>query len=144
MNEFCAKMEKLGTPVSTCKTKQQNPTSENLSMTFPIKGKIIREYSKGKNDGIDMSGAAGGSVVAAADGTIAAITADADHVPIMVIKHRNDLLTVYANIYNIKLTKGDTVRRGQKIAELPTQAPVSIHFEVRKGFNSINPMDFLE
>ena len=94
-------------------------------MVFPVKGKVIREYTKGTNDGIDMSGNAGGPVVAAASGKVAAITADADQIPIMVIKHPDNVLTVYANVHNITVAKGDNVSRGQQIAELARKAPVS-------------------
>jgi hypothetical protein len=31
----------------------------------------------------------------------------------------------------------------KKIAELPQKAPISLHFEVRKGFNSVDPMEYL-
>jgi murein DD-endopeptidase MepM/ murein hydrolase activator NlpD len=91
-----------------------------------------------------MSGNAGGPVVAAASGKVAAITADADQIPIMVIKHPDNVLTVYANVHNITVAKGDNVSRGQQIAELARKAPVSMHFEIRKGFNSVDPMGYLQ
>ena len=124
-------------------TQQTPPAPTTAQMVYPVNGKVIREYIKGKNDGIDMSGPRGGDIVAAADGTVAAITADADQVPIVVIKHPDNLLTVYANANNIIVKKGDSVSRGQKIAELPQKAPISLHFEVRKGFNSVDPMEYL-
>ena len=135
-----APVEAVKTPLSPQKTA---PASTTSRMVYPINGKVIREYVKGKSDGIDMSGTAGGDIVAAANGTVAAITADVDQVPIMVIKHLDNVLTVYANAYNIIVKKGDAVIRGQKIAELPQKAPISLHFEVRKGFNSVDPMDYL-
>ena len=135
-----APIEAVKTPPSPQKTA---PAPTTARMVYPINGKVIREYVKGKNDGIDMSGSAGGDIVAAANGTVAAITADADQVPIMVIKHPDNVLTVYANANNIIVKKGDSVSRGQKIAELPQKAPISLHFEVRKGFNSVDPMDYL-
>jgi LysM repeat protein len=135
-----APIEAVKAPLSPQKTA---PAPTTARMVYPITGKVIREYVKGKNDGIDMSGSAGGDIVAAANGTVAAITADADQVPIMVIKHPDNVLTVYANANNIIVKKGDSVSRGQKIAELPQKAPISLHFEVRKGFNSVDPMDYL-
>ena len=124
--------------------KQQTPSAHSAQMVFPIDGTIIREYAKGSNDGIDMLGSAGAPVFAAAGGKVAALTTDADQVPIMVIKHPDNILTVYANVHNISVVKGDVVSRGQKIATLPETAPVSIHFEVRKGFNSVDPMNYLQ
>ena len=70
-------------------------------MGYPVKGKIIREYAKGKTDGIDISSPAGSTVVAAMDGVVAAVTMDVNQVPIVVVKHADNLLTVYANLSDI-------------------------------------------
>lgn len=113
-------------------------------MAYPVQGKIIREYVKGKTDGIDLSAPVGTSIVAADKGTVAAITADADQVPIVVIKHDNGVLTVYANVGDIKVAKGAAVSRGQKIGSIRDGNPAYLHFEVRRGFDSVDPMDFLK
>ena len=111
---------------------------------FPVKGKIIRTYSKGRNEGIDISAAAGTAVTAAEAGTIAAITEDADQVPIIVVRHGGDLLTVYANVDKITVKKGEKIKRGQKLAQLRPGDNAYVHFEVRDGFNSVDPMPYLE
>jgi len=113
-------------------------------MAFPVQGKIIRTYSKGKNDGIDIAATAGSPVMAAAAGTVAAITADADQVPIIVVRHEANLLTVYANVEKITVKKGDKVSRGQKIAALRSGSNPYLHFEVRDGFDSVDPEPYLQ
>lgn len=122
----------------------QPTASSSARLAFPVKGKIVRPYSKGKNDGIDIAGAAGSPVSAAEAGTVAAITADADQVPIVVIRHADNLLTVYANVDGIEINKGDTVKRGQKIARLRDGENAYVHFEVRKGFDSFDPEPYLK
>ena len=122
------------TPKATSKSK----------MGYPVNGSIIRAYSKGKNDGIDISASSGTPVKAAADGRVAAITSDADKVPIVVVKHDNDLLTVYANVEGITVAKGDSVSRGQTIAKIRQGASNYVHFEVRKGFDSVDPSPYLD
>ncbi len=112
-------------------------------MAMPVQGKVIRDYKKGTNDGIDIQAAPGTSVVAAEAGTIAAITADADQVPIIVVKHPDNLLSVYANVEGITVAKGDTVKRGQPIAKLRAGTANYLHFEVRKGFDSVDPTPYL-
>ncbi len=125
--------------------KVAEPTkTSKAAMGFPVSGKIIRPYSKGKNDGIDIAAAAGSPVVAAASGTVAAITADADQVPIIVVRHKNNLLTVYANVDKIEVNKGDRVKRGQKLAQLRGGDNAYVHFEVRKGFDSVDPSPYLQ
>lgn len=118
--------------------------SSGAEMAFPVQGKIIRTYSKGKNDGIDIAATAGSPVMAAAAGTVAAITADADQVPIIVVRHEANLLTVYANVEKITVKKGDKVSRGQKIAALRSGSNPYLHFEVRDGFDSVDPEPYLQ
>jgi murein DD-endopeptidase MepM/ murein hydrolase activator NlpD len=113
------------------------------AMAMPVQGNIIREYSKGKNDGIDISGSAGAPVKAAANGTVAAITSDENQVPIVVVRHPDNLLTVYANITDIAVKKGDKVKRGQTLAKLRSGKDAYAHFEVRKGFDSVDPIPYL-
>ncbi|TCP63162.1 LysM domain-containing protein [Rhodovulum bhavnagarense] len=110
---------------------------------MPVSGSIIRGYQKGKNDGIDISGSAGSPVVAAADGTVAAITRDTEQVPILVLRHDDNMLSVYANIDNIAVEKGQRVTRGQRVAGLRAGDPPFLHFELRKGFESVDPMPYL-
>lgn len=128
--------------VETPKTVTAGPKGGKLA--YPVQGKIIREYVKGKTDGIDLSASVGSSIVAAEKGVVAAITADADQVPIVVIKHDDGLLTVYANVGDIKVAKGTSVTRGQKIGSIRDGNPAYLHFEVRRGFDSVDPMDFLK
>ena len=112
-------------------------------LALPVQGSIIREYERDVNEGVDISAPAGTSVSAAADGTVAAITRDTDQVPILVIRHDDSLLTVYANIDDISVEKGDTVSRGQKIAVVRSGSPAFLHFEVREGFESVDPLPYL-
>ncbi|NHX27714.1 M23 family metallopeptidase, partial [Escherichia coli] len=72
-----------------------------------------------------------------------AITRDTEQVPILVIRHDDSLLTVYANIDNITVSKGDKVSRGQTIAAIRGGDAPFLHFEVREGFDSVDPMPYL-
>ena len=111
---------------------------------MPVQGKIIRGYDKQKNQGIDIAAAPGSSVAAAAKGTVAAVTKDTDQVPIVVIRHEGGLLTVYAGLDGLKIKKGDAVSRGQAIGVVRKADPAFLHFEVRKGVDSLDPMTFLQ
>jgi murein DD-endopeptidase MepM/ murein hydrolase activator NlpD len=113
-------------------------------MAFPLAGKIVRAYKKGRNEGIDIAGTPGAAVGAAEAGTVAAITEDADGVPIIVVQHGDDLLTIYANVDNIAVKKGAKVKRGQKLAEVRDGDKSYVHFEVRNGFDSVDPIPYLE
>ena len=112
-------------------------------MTAPVQGSIIRAYAKGRNDGINIKGDPGAPVKAADAGTVAAITKSADGVPIVVVRHAGNLLTVYANVTGVSVAKGDSVTRGQPIAKLRGGSDAYVHFEVREGFDSVDPAPFL-
>ncbi len=131
-------------PTAKPVVKVPEPTRRSeAEMVFPVKGKIIRAYAKGKNDGIDISGAVGAPVRAAAAGTVAAITKDSNGIPILVVRHDQKLLSVYANIDNIEVKKGAKLRRGQNIATLRAGANPFLHFEIRNGFESVDPLPYL-
>ncbi|MCE6960342.1 peptidoglycan DD-metalloendopeptidase family protein [Cereibacter sphaeroides] len=132
-----------GQPASPDLGAQRTAASASR-LGFPVQGTIIRGYVQKKNDGIDIAASAGTPVAAAADGTVAAITQDTDQVPILVIRHPDNLLTVYANIDGIKVAKGASVKRGQTIATVRAADPAFVHFEVRKGFESVDPMPYLQ
>lgn len=132
-----------GTPASPDLGAQRSGAS-SARMAYPVQGSIIRGYVAKKNDGIDIAAAAGTPVKAAADGTVAAITVDTDQVPILVLRHADNLLTVYANIDGISVAKGAAVKRGQTIAKVRAANPAFLHFEVRKGFDSTDPMPYLQ
>lgn len=118
--------------------------SDAAALAMPVAGKIIRGYDKKTNQGINIAASPGSPVKAAADGTVAAITKDTNNVPIVVIRHADNLLTVYAGVDALKVKKGDKVKRGQSIAVIRPGDPAFLHFEVRKGVDSLDPMTFLQ
>jgi lipoprotein NlpD len=62
------------------------------------------------------------------------------------VKHDNTYLTAYAYNKSLAVKEGDSVRKGQKIAEMgdtDTNA-VKLHFEVRVNGKPVNPMQFLQ
>lgn len=109
--------------------------------TMPASGSIARAYKKGSNEGIDIKTDPGSTVKAAAGGIVAAITRDTNGVPIVIIRHQGELMTVYTGIEALSVSKGDTVTAGQAIGKARGNGVV--HFEVRQGFDSVDPADYL-
>ncbi len=130
-------------PPPVANVGQTTKPAASGKMVRPVEGTIIREYSKGKNEGINIKAAPGTPVKAADAGTVAAITQSADGIPIVVVRHVDNLLTVYANVTDVSVAKGDSVSRGQSIAKLRSGDNSFVHFEVRKGFDSVDPNPFL-
>ena len=122
---------------------EDRTAASSARMAMPVDGRITRPFEKGRTDGIDIAASAGSAVRAAADGTVAAITRDTDQVPILVVRHPNNVLTVYANIDGIAVEKGDRVKRGDKLAEVRAGSPAFLHFQVREGTTSVDPLPYL-
>lgn len=132
-----------GTP-APANLAPERTTASAAQLAMPAEGSVIRAFAPGRNAGIDIGAPAGSPVKAAADGTVAAITKDTDQVPILVVRHPDGLLTVYANIDGIKVAKGDAVKRGQTVAVVRQGSPAFLHFEVRKGVDAVDPMPYLQ
>ncbi|WP_435167870.1 LysM peptidoglycan-binding domain-containing protein [Falsirhodobacter sp. 1013] len=132
------------TPAVATPAAAPKPTTSGARFAMPASGSIIRPYQKGKNEGVDIGAPAGSPVVAAADGTVAAITKDTDQVPILVLRHPDNTLTVYAGIDAVAVAKGASVTRGQTVAKIRATNPAFLHFEVRKGFESVDPAPYLQ
>lgn len=109
----------------------------------PVNGSVIRAYAPGRNEGIDIGVPAGTSVKAADSGSVAAVTTDTNGIAIVVIKHPDNLLTVYTNLQDLTVSKNDSVTRGQTIGAVSSGDPSFLHFEVRRGLQSVDPSDFL-
>lgn len=120
------------------------PTTSASKFLKPVAGTTLRPYKKRTNEGIDIQAAAGTPVKAAGDGEVAAITRDTEQVPILVLRHSGNVLTVYANISGIAVKKGDKIKRGQTIAKVGPGSPAFLHFEVREGFESVDPAKYLQ
>ncbi len=118
-------------------------TTTDARFIQPVAGPIIRAYSAGRNDGIDISAAAGTTVMAADAGSVAAVSKDTTGAAIIVIRHDGGILTVYTNLDGVTSKKGDAISRGQSIGKVRAGDPSFLHFEVREGLNSLDPADFL-
>lgn len=135
-------------PTSTAQpapTPAPAPTAQaagTARFSQPVAGNIIRPFGRG-NEGIDIGAPSGTAVRAAGDGEVAAITQDTDQIPILVVRHPDGLMTIYANITNIAVARGDRVTRGQQLAAVGGGSPSFLHFEVRRGFEALDPTQFL-
>ena len=123
-------------------SQERTEASGGGRLQAPVSGSVIRAFSPGSNDGVDFAVAGGTPVRAAAAGTVAAITEDTSGTPIVVIRHSGNLLTVYANLGDLSVSRGDSVSAGQRIAAVKADGDF-LHFEVREGFEARDPVDYL-
>lgn len=122
------------------------PAVETVAFAWPGKGKVIAQFADPGYKGIAISGNEGDPVSAAADGRIVySGNGLRGYGNLVIIKHDGDFLTAYAHNKSILVNEGQTVKRGQKIAELgKTDSDIpKLHFEVRKSGKPVDPLKFL-
>ena len=116
----------------------------------PTTAPVARPFSKApgpnRNDGVDYATAAGDPVAAADDGAVALISKSLGGLgTIVLIRHDNQFLTVYGRVDGVTVRKGDRVSRGQviaQVADLKSPRNPHLHFEIRKGAESVDPEAF--
>jgi lipoprotein NlpD len=117
-----------------------------LDFMWPAKGRVLAGFSEPTSKGVDIGGRIGDPVVAAAQGRVMYTgTGIRGYGKLIVIKHDNGFNSVYAHNREILVKEGQTVARGQKIAELgdsDADAP-KLHFEIRKSGKPVDPLRYL-
>lgn len=114
--------------------------------TWPARGQLIRGFGKGHRGGIDIAGRRGQPVVAARDGRVVYTGSGlVGYGRLVIVKHGERLLTAYAHNDRVLVKEGQTVRAGQKIAEMGSTGAerVKLHFEVRRDGKPLNPLKYL-
>ena len=114
--------------------------------TWPARGQLIRGFGKGNRGGIDIAGQRGQPVVAARDGRVVYTGSGlVGYGRLVIVKHGERLLSAYAHNDRVLVKEGQTVRAGQKIAEMGSTGAerVKLHFEVRRDGKPLNPLKYL-
>jgi len=122
-------------------------TADTLEWGMPAQGKLVAEFSKNANrKGIDIAGARGQAITASAAGKVVyAGSGLRGYGKLVIIKHNNTYLSAYAHNERILVKEGQSVRKGQQIAEMgSTDAEqVKLHFEIRKQGKPVDPARYL-
>ena len=120
-------------------------------MRWPVRGKVVSGYGStggGRNDGIDISVPSGTPVKAAENGVVIyAGDGLKEFGNTLLVRHENGLVTVYGHASELKVQRGQKVKRGDEIAVSGMSGNAKspkLHFEVRKNSSPVDPSGFLE
>ena len=119
---------------------------ESIDFIWPARGSMLAGFSEPSSKGVDIGGKAGDPVVAAASGQVLYTgTGIRGFGKLIVIRHDNGFSSVYAHNREILVKEGQSVSRGQRIAELgDTDADrPKLHFEIRKSGKPVDPLRYL-
>lgn len=128
--------------------EQRTPAGPTIKMRKPVEGNVIKPYSaapgRSKNEGIDYATAKGASVRAAAAGDVALVSPSVGLGQIILIRHADNLITVYGRLSaDVTVQKGQSVRAGEIIGTVEDGDPPTLHFEIRRGTEAIDPTPYL-
>ena len=137
--------------VAAVDTSVDPPSANGTSFRWPVRGRIISDFgtkpSGEKNDGINLAVPEGTAVKAAEAGTVIYAGNElAGYGNLVLVRHADGWVSAYAHNSTITVNRGDTVQRGQTIAQAGMTGSVTspqVHFELRKGAKPVNPMDYL-
>jgi lipoprotein NlpD len=133
-------------PVAAPSVPAPAADEEKLSWIWPSEGKVIATFDEGKNKGVDIAGKAGQQVVAAGAGKVMyAGSGIRGYGNLVIVKHSNSLLSAYAHNRSIVVKEGQSVTKGQMIAEMGDSDTdsVKLHFEIRQQGKPVDPSRFL-
>lgn len=119
---------------------------EDLDWAWPVRGKVVGTFNDTTSKGIAIAGRLGQPIHASAPGrVIFSGTGIRGFGKLVVIKHNNTYLSVYAHNSELAVKEGQNVARGQKIAEMGNtdSDQVKLHFEIRRLGKPVDPMKLL-
>lgn len=113
---------------------------------WPARGKVVTSFPRSGGKGIDIAGRFGQPIQAAADGEVVYSGSGLiGYGQLIIVKHNKRYLSAYAHNNKILVKEGDTVRGGQRIAEMGRSGSnrAMLHFEIRRDGKPTNPMRYL-
>jgi len=119
---------------------------EDVGWIWPAQGTLLGGFDEAKNKGLDIGGRAGDAVIAAADGRVVYSGAGLrGYGNLIILKHNNTFLTAYAHNQTLLVKEDQSVKKGQKIAEMGNSDAdrVKLHFEIRRQGKPVDPARYL-
>lgn len=113
---------------------------------WPTDGKLLNRYSESDSKGLDFAGARGDPVRAAADGRVVYQGSGLrGYGQLIIVKHNDEFLSAYAHNDRIHVKEGESVKRGQKIADMGSSGTdrTKLHFEIRRHGAPVDPLSYL-
>jgi lipoprotein NlpD len=120
---------------------------EKIDWGWPTSGKLLSTFNEATNlKGVGIAGKAGQPVIASAPGKVL-YSGDGirGYGKLVIVKHNKEFLSVYAHNSVLSVKEGQTVVKGQKLAEMGNSdaEQVKLHFEIRRFGKPVDPMRLL-
>jgi lipoprotein NlpD len=119
---------------------------DDIGWMWPSSGALISGYDEVKSKGLKIGGKQGDPVYASADGRVVyAGSGLRGYGNLVILKHNETYLTAYAHNQTLLVKEDQTVRKGQRIADMGSSDAdrVMLHFEVRRNGKPVDPAKYL-
>lgn len=129
----------------------KNPVMSGVAfLDNPTRGGVVTSNfgyrASGKHSGLDIGAPTGTPIGAACDGVVTYVGFNGAYGNMVIIKHSDDLETVYAHASELLTTVGNQVKKGEVIAKVGSTGRSTgphLHFELRNNGEAINPKSFI-
>ena len=143
LRETVQKEEQFGVSA----TAERDLPIEGMHFFTPIKGIVATGFDRALHPSIDITAQTGAVVSAVLDGTIIYSGWDAEEGYIIIIQHRDNLLSLYANNQKLLRSAGDEVKAGTPIALVGgssrDQATDHLRFALWHNGESLDPTRYI-
>ncbi len=121
----------------------------NLVLFPPVGGTITQEYNpQKKHYAVDVVAVTNTPVKAVADGMVIFSEWTADTGYVIILEHKDGLLSVYKHNGSLNKHQGEMVRAGEVIASVGNTGELTtgphLHFELWNNGGPVNPLDFID
>lgn len=129
--------------------EKRRPERGDIFFAWPVEGRLTSGFGPRNgsfHDGIDIAAPLGTTIVAAADGQVIFSDELRGYGNVVIVRHGNGYVTVYAHNRVNHVREGQYVRRGERVAEVGMTGRASgpsLHFEVRKDNLARDPLRYL-
>ncbi len=142
-----ARLETKLDPKVEARPSARDEGGEGVAWGWPASGKVVSTFNDSANlKGIGIAGKLGQPVLASAPGrVIFSGTGIRGFGKLIVIKHNDTFLSVYAHNHELLVKEGQSVTKGQRIAEMGSTDTdqVKLHFEIRRFGKPVDPVKLL-
>ncbi|MFL6593111.1 MAG: peptidoglycan DD-metalloendopeptidase family protein [Luteimonas sp.] len=124
------------------------PAASPFAWSWPADGALLSRYVTGEptSQGIDIAGASGQPVRAAADGVVVYSGSGlVGYGELIIVKHNDAWLSAYGHNRARLVNEGQLVKAGQQIAEMGHSGAARdmLHFEIRFNGKPVDPLLYL-
>jgi murein DD-endopeptidase MepM/ murein hydrolase activator NlpD len=118
-------------------------------LVWPVNGTITSGFGMrwGRmHEGIDIAGASGAPIAAAATGTVIVAGWSGGYGNLVVVDHGGGIATAYGHLSSVAVSVGQSVGQGSVVGGMGTtghSTGVHLHFEVRVNGAAVDPLGYL-